>query len=93
MDACEHNGLARGLGVASLDNLPCFTPIASIGHTGAASGMFELAAAICLLSGDGSPADENADVLSMVPREAPEIALVVCQTSEGSAVATLLAKA
>lgn len=92
MDAAEHQAIT-GL----LAGVPMVAPIASLGHTGAASGMLELATAVLALSQRVVPPTLNAEAADGSVRLLREpaalsgqYALVVTHTSEGQAFAILL---
>lgn len=92
MDAAERHAVS-GL----LPDVPQVAPIASLGHTGAASGMLELATAVASLSQRVIPPTLNAeaadDSVRLLTEPAPlegQYALVVTHTSEGNAFAVLL---
>jgi 3-oxoacyl-(acyl-carrier-protein) synthase len=92
-DAAEQQALQR-----TLPDTPVVAPIASIGHTGAASGGIAIATAAMMIDKGLIPPTLNAETATAVnvsaqPRELTKrCVLCIAHTSEGSATAILLAK-
>ncbi|MEM9644495.1 MAG: beta-ketoacyl synthase N-terminal-like domain-containing protein [Planctomycetota bacterium] len=88
MDSAEREGLAR-----FDESTPRIMPMQFIGHTGAASGMFAIATAICHLSmthGISSPTSIKIRDGKTDQNEQSKYVLCVSHTSEGSATACVL---
>ena len=94
MDGAERQAIRR-----LVPSVPLVAPIASAGHTGAASGMLELATAVSSLVHQVVPptlhaeaAEDSAGLLSQSRPLAGKYALAITHTSEGNAYAVLLAR-
>lgn len=93
MDQAERTALAE-TGI----NAPLVAPYASIGHTGAASGMIELATAALITANGQVPPTRNAHLaVENCLLQTPEIlkqanVLALSQTCEGSATATIISQ-
>ena len=91
-DTAERNGLAN-----RFPDTPVFTPIPGIGHCGAASGMFGIAAAAAAIAAGIAPptvnarfAPADANLLSQPTPLGGDHVLCLTQTSEGACTAVLL---
>ena len=92
-DAAEQHALRR-----SLPDMPLVAPIASIGHTGAASGGMTLATASLVIAGRsipptrGSEHTRNVRMLATATTLTKPCVLCLAHTADGSATAVILAR-